>query len=396
MYCHYEKFTLTEQPQLKPEIVNENVGKGAQHLSVYPLGTNKYNIYIKLLKKNENGNTTIVLDDTFKIIDEFDNYPGVCCQIVNNNLYTSGPNTVYRYTINPESGLVENKNNPALIVRGLQASKYNISPVFIVDKDEQNIYVHIPSTTNACQPISNDRKSGIQGEMPCSRLRLNGGVWKFNLNDTNHTIDTGYMYGTGIRNMRTMSIYKNILYGIIQGRDSLKQLYPEYYSDDQDLKLASDELVQIFSNSNFGYPYCYWDGTKNKRILMPEYGGDGTITKQCNTILDKPILSFDYHMGPNDSIFTDKLDWGEQYSNSMFIAWNGPPRPLKCPVDVCGNLYISVIKFDTSMKPTEHYELIKFKPSDKFKPSGLTIAPDNSILVTDSLSGKLLKISFGF
>lgn len=359
--------------------------KKAQHASIYTLSTGKYYIYIHLLKRNVNGNTIIVLDESFNIVDEFCKVPGTCIQVVNDYLYVGVPNNIYRYDIDSSTGLVSDTENPILILRGVQSSVVADSPIFVVNKDTNALCVHISSPTNSCQLIHMDRKKGVKGEMPCNRLKFNSSVWIFDANKPNQTISMGILYSTGIRRMRSLVLYNNELYGIIQGRDSLYELYPKYYSKKQGEELAPDELVYIEQNSNFGFPYCYWDPSISKRVLSPEYGGDGKNVANCNSLTEKPIEVFTNHNGPNDLLIDD---------NKLFIAWNGKPYPMKCDVS-CSKLTVSFFELNPDYEELKingkQNVLVQFNKTHKTKPSGLVKLPDKSILIIDSISGKLWK-----
>lgn len=386
-----EKFELRD-PSFELKIVAENLGRRLQHVTTYqPPNKEYYTIFIK-----PGGRGIIVLrSDTFEQVEVFGKYPGTCIQVVGNHLYTGGPANVYRYNINPETGLVTNKDSPDLIVRGLKGNRMSDSPIFIVNPTETKMYVHIQSLTNACQPISADRKSDKPGEMPCSRIMMDSGVWMFDPQITNHTLETGIQIATGIRRMRAMALdNEERLYGIIQGRDFLNELYPQYYNEEEGDLFGSDMLVEITRNSNHGHPYCYWDGDINKFKLNPEYGGDGEQMKQCNSLITKPLAAFNGHLGPNDVLFNNSSMWGEEYNGVLFVAWNGRPYPMRCNKS-CAHMYISYIKFNQAMVPQEDKILVQFEPSDYTKPSGLCFAPDGSMLITDSLRGKLYKLSKG-
>lgn len=361
------------------KLVHDGVGEGAQHMAIY-----KNVVFVKLLKQNANKNTIIVLKpiyDKYVIIDEFCNFIGTSIQIVDNFLYTSGPNNIYRYEINPDDGLIINKNTPKLIVRGIQSTEKNDAPIFIINNND--LYVHNPSKTNACQPIIHDRKSGYKGEIPCTRLKLTSCLWKFDKNKTNQTLDMGELFSIGLRNIKSLVVKDDILYAVILGRDYLHDLYPKYYTKEQGYALASDELVKIERNSNFGFPYCYWDSSSGKRKLMPEYGGDGKIEENCNSLIDKPITVFDNHNGPNDLI---------RLNNVFYIAWNGKPNPLVCD-DSCKQLRVDMFQIDEDFNFINYETLIQFTPDAETKPAGLAFINDKNLLITDSISGKIWMIS---
>lgn len=361
------------------KLVHPGVGKGAQHMAMY-----NHLLYIRLNDKNANGNGIIVVDTTtFEIVDEFCDSFGTCIQIQGQFLYTGGPNNVYRYTIDPTTGLVSDKMEPKLIVRGVHSAKKD-SPIFVID-DQGNLYLHIISRTNACQMLSNDRKVGFPGEMPCPRLQSTAGVWKFNVTKTNQTLDMGEFYSTGLRCLKSIVINTDgVLYGISQGRDSLHELYPQFFTREQGIVLAPDELVKIDRNTNFGFPYCYTDSVSGRRKLMPEYGGDGKIEAQCNS-LDKPLAVFTHHDGPNDLLVMD---------NRFYVAWNGKPEPLECSDGECDKQTVGTFEIDEDYNFQNYQTLITFTKKADTRPAGLVkMTGSNDLIVSDSVSGKLWKIS---
>ena len=54
---------------------------------------------------------------------------------------------------------------------------------------------------------------------------------------------------------------------------------------------------------NFGWPYCYYDQIKGKKVLGPEYGGDGDLIGRCKNYKN-PEIGFPGHWAPNDLVFT--------------------------------------------------------------------------------------------
>lgn len=383
---HREYFTDPEfiiKNGYTAKLVHPGVGKGAQHMAMY-----NHLLYIRLNEKNANGHGIIVVDtDTFQIVDEFCDSFGTCIQIRGEYLYTGGPNNVYRYTIDPDTGLVsgKNKKEPKLIVRGVHSADREDSPIFVID-DHDNLYLHIISRTNSCQMLSNDRKVGFPGEMPCVRLQSTAGVWKFNVTKTNQTLDMGEFYSTGLRCIKSLVINPDdgLLYGITQGRDSLHELYPQYYTKEEGQVLAPDELVKIERNTNFGFPYCYMDSVSGRRKLSPEYGGDGKLEAQCNSV-DKPIVVFTNHNGPNDLMVMD---------NVFYVAWNGKPKPLECGESACNDLTVDTFEVDDEYTFQNYQTLIKFTKMADTRPAGLVkMTGSDDLLVSDSLHGKLWKIS---
>jgi glucose/arabinose dehydrogenase len=131
-------------------------------------------------------------------------------------------------------------------------------------------------------------------------------------------------YATGIRNSVALEWNNaiNELYVVMHGRDQLSQFFPEIYSDEMNAELPSEEFLLVKDGSDFGWPYCYYDHLKEKKVLAPEYGGDGEITGRCEE-KDDPILGFPGHLAPNDLIFYTGDQFPAKYKNGAFIAFHG-------------------------------------------------------------------------
>lgn len=47
------------------------------------------------------------------------------------------------------------------------------------------------------------------------------------------------------------------------------------YSSERGSELPAEELLLLEQGGDYGWPFCYVDGEQQKRVLAPEYGGDG-------------------------------------------------------------------------------------------------------------------------
>ena len=74
--------------------------------------------------------------------------------------------------------------------------------------------------------------------------------------------------------------------------------------------------------SDFGWPYCYYDQLQKKKVLAPEYGGDGKIIGRCSDVED-PVMGFPGHWAPNDLLFYQGDQFPDHYKNGAFIAFHG-------------------------------------------------------------------------
>jgi glucose/arabinose dehydrogenase len=189
------------------------------------------------------------------------------------------------------------------------------------------------------------------------------------------------------------------LYAVQHGRDQLNTLWPELYTAEQNAELPAEEFFLVREGSDFGWPYCYYDQFQNKKVLAPEYGGDGKETGRCETCED-PILAFPGHWAPNDLIFYTASEFPSRYRDGAFIAfhgsWNRAPLPQQ-------GYKVVFVAFNGSL-PAGGYEVFAdgFTEQDTLetpgdaaaRPMGLAVGPDGDLFVTDSVKGKIWKISY--
>src|ERR671932_85883 len=89
------------------------------------------------------------------------------------------------------------------------------------------------------------------------------------------------------------------LYVVMHGRDDLHLLWPDKFTRWQSAVLPSEEFQRVKDGSDFGWPYCYYNHMTKKKVLAPEYGGDGNIVGRCSE-MDLPVMGFPGHWAPND------------------------------------------------------------------------------------------------
>ena len=59
------------------------------------------------------------------------------------------------------------------------------------------------------------------------------------------------------------------------GRDDLYRSWPQYFSRWQSAVLPSEEFFRVTEGFDGGWPFYYFDWMQGKKLLNPEYGGDG-------------------------------------------------------------------------------------------------------------------------
>src|SRR5690625_6775229 len=84
----------------------------------------------------------------------------------------------------------------------------------------------------------------------------------------------------------------------------------------------AEEFMRVSEGSDFGWPYCYYDQERGRRLVNPEYGGDKNRTDRCEDFED-PLIGFGGHWAPNDLLFYTGDQFPERYRNGAFIAFHG-------------------------------------------------------------------------
>jgi glucose/arabinose dehydrogenase len=92
----------------------------------------------------------------------------------------------------------------------------------------------------------------------------------------------------------------------------------------------AEELVRVQEGDDFGWPYCYYSNEAHKKVLAPEYGGDGRTVGRCAKAKD-PVIAFPGHWAPLALAFVTGNALGAKYDGGLFIAfhgsWNRAPLP---------------------------------------------------------------------
>lgn len=376
-------------------VVADSTGK-ARHLAV----TEQGDIYIKLGALKD-GKGIIRLRDTNGdgIADDrmaFGTYAGTGISIKKDYLYASSNEEVFRYKLN-EKGEVTNPDQPEKIVTGLINREQHESKSVTLDNDG-NIYVNIGAYANSCQEV--DRTLHSRGKMPCPILDSAGGIWQFKAAVANQSYGNGVRYATGLRNVVGLDWNNelNQLFVTQHGRDQLNSIWPELYDEKANAELPAETMYALNKGDNAGWPYSYYDPIQNKKILSPEYGGDGK--KEGGKDAIDPTMAFPAHMAPNGLLFYTGNMFPARYKNGAFIAfhgsWNRAPLPQK-------GFFVVFIPFENG-KPSGKWEIfadgfsgvgeVSGEKSATHRPCGLAQGPDGSLYVSDDAKGTIYRILY--
>ena len=379
----------------KATLFADGLGK-PRHITVSANGI----VYVKLAKKKD-GNTIIRLKDNngdgkAEEVKGFGNYTGTGIAIKNGYLYASSDEEVFRYKLDADNNVIS-PDKPEKIVTGLISRGEHEAKAIALDNDG-NLYVNIGAFSNSCQ--LKDRQKGSLGMKPCPVLDSAGGIWIFKTDKANQTYGDGERYATGLRNVVGLdwNTATNSLFVMQHGRDQLNTIFPDMFNDLQNAELPAECMYELHKGSNCGWPYMYYDPIQHKKMLMPEYGGDGKKTGGEDA--QDPVAVFPAHIAPNGLLFYTGSQFPEKYKNGAFVAfhgsWNRAPEPQK-------GFLVAFVPFKDG-KPSGEWEVfadgfaggpdLVASGRAKHRPCGLAQGPDGSIYVTDDQGGSIWKISY--
>jgi mono/diheme cytochrome c family protein len=238
-----------------------------------------------------------------------------------------------------------------------------------------------------------------KGREPCVERETRAGVWKYDANKLGQKFSPAERYATGIRNGEGLDFdAQGRLYDTQHGRDQLHEDWPEVYTAAQGFELPSEEVVLLKQGGDYGWPHCYFDGTQQKLVLAPEYGGDGG--KAVGVCADKlgPVAFFPAHWAPNDMKIYKASAFPEPYRGGMFIAFHGSWNRAPGPQGGYNVVYQPFANGKTTGKFIVFADGFAGTHKDPgtapHRPSGLAIGPDGSLYVSDDVAGRIWRITY--
>lgn len=371
-------------------IVADSLGP-VRHLAV----TNRGDVYVKLNSTRKTGKGIYFLSDTnhdgrLDRKQMFADYAGTGIKIKDHYLYASSNTGVFRYKLNDKDEVIS-ADKPEVIVQGLADHKADNAKPITFD-DQGNLYVTIGSWSDACR--EKGTATGIAG---CPILDSAAGVWRFKANKLNQSYSDGVRFATGIKNAVGLAYNpaSKTVFATQHGR-SFDNRSGAFFTPQKVAELPAETVFELKEGTNGGWPYTYYDQNQKKKMLSPEYGGDGA--KPGDSKYADPAIAFPGHLAPNDMLFYTGNMFPKRYKNGAFIVFHGRSAAL-----VKGYM-VAFVPF-VNGKLSQDWEIFadNFTGSPdlehptgpmKYRPMGVAQGPDGALYVSDDLKGAIFKIVY--
>jgi glucose/arabinose dehydrogenase/mono/diheme cytochrome c family protein len=380
----------------------------ARHLVVAPNGVVYVNTWSGRYYKNDTppaGGFLVALQDTrgtgkADVVKRFgDGVPqgsagGTGIQLYKGAIYAEVNDRIVKYTLGAND--IVPTGEPEVIVSGMPLTGDHPMHPFIIDA-KGDLFVDLGSATNACE-VQN-RMPHSPGNKPCTEKETRAGTWRYDANKTGQEFSPKDRYATGDRNGEGFAIdTAGRLFVTQHGRDQLSENWPELYKPQDGPELPAEEVVQLKSGADYGWPECYFDGFQKKLVLAPEYGGDGGKTVGLCAQRTAPAAFFPAHWAPNDLLIVTNSKFPAAYRNGAFVAfhgsWNRAPAPQGGYNIVFQPMADGKASGDFVVFADGFAGAVKEPGRAAHRPSGLAAGPDGSLYISDDQNGRIWRVTY--
>lgn len=366
----------------------------ARHMVAGPDGV----LYVALQSENKGGTIVALRDSKGRghadQVVHFGDEGGSGIGLYRGYLYFATPTSVLRYKLP-----VAADSKPETVVGGFPSQDEHAAKTIALD-GAGHLYVNVGAPSNACQKDDRERES--PGERPCPLLAEHGGIWRFDADKTGQRFPgDGQRYATGIRNAVAIGWDGAVpgLYALQMGRDQLSDNWPRLYTDEQNAELPGEEFLRVREGDDFGWPYCYYDPLQRKKVLAPEYGGDGKTVGECSRYA-QPLMAFPGHWAPESVLFYAGTAFPAPYQGGAFVSFHGSWN--RAPLPQAGYKVVYVPFKDGVPSGTYAVFADGFAGSDKlmspgdarYRPMGLAEGPDGALYIGDTQKGRVWRVVY--
>ena len=395
---------LVMPPGFHASVVGD-VGNHARHLVVGPNG----DLYVSTIDFKSlmdptapHGGVLVVKldgDHKLKSLDHFGNEDnGTGIRFYKGALYAATPAAIYRFKFSGSEEIPSAA--PEMMVDGMPTTGSPNRGLAFDNKGD--MFVSVPGASNNCEDKS-AAGPHPKGLNPCPELKTRAGIWRFDaMKPGQHFPADGEQIATGVRDMQALSWSdtSNGLYAAQQGRNGAAHALDSSVPGTSGDNYIAEEMHRVDKGTDLGWPYTYYDLDQGKRVLAPEYGGDGKTAADGH--YSNPVAAFPGHASPLDIAFYDGAQFPRSYRGGAFVAFHGGLGP---DLPEGHNGYdVKFVPFDRAGKagaPTDFIEgFAGPAPVDRnaskaaYRPVGAAVAKDGSLYVMDGNKGRIWRITY--
>ena len=284
-----------------------------------------------------------------------------------------------------QGGQLEPSGSPDILVSGFPDQQEHRAKAIAIAPDGA-LYVEVGAPSNACQ--KEKRTPGSAGLDPCPQRERQAGIWRYRSDREGQTHAPGNRFASGLRHALALGVEPGTgaLWAVVNGRDALASLWG--FDAERNASLPAEEMVRVEEGSDLGWPYCYHDGLRDRKVLAPEYGGDGEKQGRCAG-RTSPDLAFPAHWAPMALLFHSGRSFPERYGHGAFVAfrgsWNRAPLPQE-------GYRVVFVPFESGLPARFETFAIGAADPTAFRMTGLAEGPDGSLFIAAGANRKIWRV----